>query len=148
MWLRPGTKLEMIRSSVADVDVIADWVDITTTTLAEDSTLNKFNTAATADIVAAPAASTTRKLKFLSVRNIHAATSNTVTLQRNTGGTLHRCMVTTLLAGESIVYVEGQGWIYYGADGTVKDASVTAAPNSTYRTVLDVTGSHIAARVA
>src|SRR5687767_10305973 len=114
MWLRPGTKLEMIRSAAVDIDVIANWIDITTTAVAEDSTLNKFTTAATADLVAAPAASTTRKIKFLSIRNIHASSSNTLTIQLNTGGTTHRLMAITLLAGESIVFVEGQGWIYYG----------------------------------
>lgn len=148
MWLRPGTKLEMVRSAAVDIDVIANWIDITTAAVAEDSTLNKFTTAATADLLAAPAASTTRKIKFLSIRNIHASSSNTLTIQLNTSGTSHRLMAITLLAGEAVVFVEGQGWIYYGADGSIKDAAVAAAPNSTYRTILDVTGSHTAARVA
>lgn len=148
MWLRPGTKLEMVRSAAVDVDVIANWIDITSTGVTEDSTLNKFNTAATADLIATPAASTTRKVKFLSIRNVHASLSNTLTIQYDTGGTKHALMVVTLLAGEAMVFVEGQGWIYRGADGTIKDAAVAAAPNVTYRTVLDVSGSHTAARVA
>jgi hypothetical protein len=148
MWLRPGTKLEMTRGSAVDIDFVANWIDITSTAVSEDSTLGKVTTGGTGDLVTTPAASTTRKIKFLSIRNVHASSSNALTINLDTGGTDHRLMAITLLAGEAVVYVEGQGWIYYGADGSIKDAAVAAAPNSTYRTVLDVTGSHTAARIA
>ena len=49
-------KLELVRSSTADIDVMVEWVEVNTSTgaVTPGRTLTKFNTAATGDIMAAP----------------------------------------------------------------------------------------------
>lgn len=105
-------KLQLTRSSTADVDVHVSWVDIPAAggTGVVGRTNTAFNTAATGDILATPAASTNRIVKHINIRNKHATTTVDVTVlfdQNGTGFELHKA---TLLVGEVLEYQEGVGW--------------------------------------
>ena len=64
------TKLKLTTDTASDVDVVADYVDITSTGYTPGQQRTKPTTATTTDIVDAPAASTTRQIKTLSIRNV------------------------------------------------------------------------------
>jgi len=131
-------KISVITSSVADIVAHASFVDYVQSP--ESATPGKQNTAissaTTTDIVAAPAASTFRNLKFLSLRNKHASTSNTVTVQFNANGTLYELFKCTLLPGEELVCHEGV-WFHFDANGGVYGATVALAdPRVTTKVLL------------
>ena len=96
-------------STTADIDVAADWADITTTAFTPGRTGTKISSAATTTVVAAPLASTQRQVKSLIIANVHASTSNVVTVEYYDGTNAHQSYKRTLLAGESIQY-DGQTW--------------------------------------
>src|SRR5690348_4200285 len=90
-------KLSLITSGTADIVVHASWVDNLSNTMTPGKTNTAaITTATTTDIVASPASSTVRNVKFLSIRNKHASGSNTVTVQIDVSGTLFELMKLTL----------------------------------------------------
>jgi hypothetical protein len=116
MLLLVGTtdKIELVTAVAADIDVHASYIDITKTTGAfidSNKQATAITTATTTDIVsAAGAATTTRNVKTLNIRNKHATLANTVTVQIDISGTNYELFKTTLLAGETLEYIEGVGW--------------------------------------
>lgn len=106
-------KISLITTTTANTDVVASFVDRDQTTgivgLAGKQ-LTAVNTATTTDIVAAPGSSTTRNLKALNIRNKHASTNNTITVQYNANSVLYELHKATLLAGEVLQYIEGLGF--------------------------------------
>lgn len=84
----------------------AHYVDITTATavvssMAEGDGTSNSTTAVT--IVAAPGASTTRQVKYLSVYNADTVAA-TVTVRLNNNGTTRILVKTTLQVGETLEY--------------------------------------------
>jgi hypothetical protein len=140
-------KLELTTSSTADIDFTVHYADVTTTTFAPDSNQGKINSATTTDLCVAPAASTQRLVKEISIRNTHASASNVISVKKDVAATEYKVTAEiTLLAGEAYIYSDG-GWKYYGADGQEK-FTLTCPNNSIYRTIMDCSGSHVAARIA
>jgi hypothetical protein len=121
-------KISVITSSTANIAVHASFVDYLQSP--ESATPGKQNTAittaTTTDIVAAPAASTFRNVKFLSLRNKHASTANDVTVQFDANGTLFELIKCTLLAGEELVCREGV-WFHFDTNGGVYGAILSLA---------------------
>jgi len=116
--------LRLITSSVADIDYLISYADITTSTFLPSSTQGKIVTATTTTILTAPAASTQRQVKLITVINRHATTTNTVRLLKDISATQYFLTpVVTLLAGESMQYVDGQGWVYYASNGAAKSGN-------------------------
>jgi hypothetical protein len=111
-------KLQLATSSTADINVHASWVDDLADAMTPGKTNTAIVTATTTDIVATPAASTIRNIKFLSIRNKHASSPNTVTVIYNANGTQYELMKMTLLAGEALVMREGV-WFHYDTNGGV-----------------------------
>lgn len=103
-------KLQLTRSSAADVDVHVAWVDLSAAVSTPGRTNTAFNTAATGDILASPAGSTQRIVKFISIRNKHATTPVDVTVIFDQNGTDFELHKATLLAGEMLEYQEGLGF--------------------------------------
>lgn len=131
-------KLSVITSSTADIAVHASFVDYVQSP--ESATPGKQNTAittaTTTDVVASPAASTFRNVKFIGLRNKHASTSNDVTVQFNANGTLYELIKCTLLPGEELVCREGV-WFHFDANAGVYGATVALAdPRITVRLLL------------
>ena len=87
------------------------------------------STASTVMVSAAPAASTTRKVNLLTAFNA-GTIANTVTVSRNVGGSLSTMFKATLLAGESLQYVDSFGFSVLSASGGLKatTANQTGVP--------------------
>jgi hypothetical protein len=119
--------LQLATSTTAAVDVSVSFADITTTTFTPSSTETKINTVATTTILAAPAVSTQRQIKLISISNIDASLSTTITITKLIVATTYSLnTVVTLLIGETLQYMDGVGWTYYSSSGIVK-ASATAS---------------------
>ncbi len=113
--------LELLTSSAADIDYSVSYADITTTTFNPSTSEGKIVTATTTVIAAAPGASTQRQIKLITLTNRHVSASNNVTVKKDISGTEYFLTPTiTLLAGEVMQYMDGQGWMYYSTTGAIK----------------------------
>jgi hypothetical protein len=124
MILLTGTSdvLRVVTSSTANIDVVAGFADYATGTVTPGRSLTTIASATTTTIVAAPGASIQRTIRFLSIRNRHASTANTVTLQLFDGTTAFQIHNIVLAAGEALVYDEAAGFLYLSALGLPKAA--------------------------
>lgn len=100
---------------------VAGYADLsaTGTTLGESDGLTNGATAVTP--VAAPAASTVRKVTFLNIYNIDTA-SATVTVRVNNNGTFRTLAKVTLAAGYTLV-MNNNGWGVVNASGALQSGS-------------------------
>lgn len=113
-------KLELTRSSAADIDVNAEFVDfdgVDGTPGCEDAT---FNSAATGDIVSAPGSNIQRNVKSLTVKNRHASLACAVTPQKDRNGTNRQYLTANLQPGETLEYTDAGGWKVLDANGSIK----------------------------
>lgn len=138
-------KLSVITGQSGDLDVHASWVDTdNTVTSSSNMTQGKTNTnittATTTDIVPVPGASTSRNVKWISLRNAHASTAMDVTVQYNASGTLYELMKCTLLAQEELVCREGI-WFHFDTSGGVYGSAVVSAPLTVATLASDVTNA-------
>jgi hypothetical protein len=113
-------KLQVVTTGTANTDVQASYVDNAAGTITPARTNTAIVSAATTDVVPAPAASTQRNVKHLSIRNKHASASQTVTIQHTDGTTAVELFKTTLLTGESLLYSAEVGFIVLDASGGLK----------------------------
>ncbi len=111
---------ELTTSSTADTDYFVSWVDMTTSAFTPGASQGTINTAGTTVLVAAPAASTQRGIKTVSVFNRHASTAQTVTVKIDVSGTEYSLFKATLMAGESLQWSDGNEWCVYDATGDKK----------------------------
>jgi hypothetical protein len=113
--------LALTTSSTADIDYSVSYADITTTTFSPSTSEGKIVTAATTTITAAPGASAQRQIKLITVTNRHASAVNTIIIKKVISAVEYILTPTaTLLAGETMQYVDGQGWVYYSTSGAIK----------------------------
>lgn len=124
--------LEITTTAAVSIDYHIAYADHTSTTFTPGSTEGNIASATTTAVLTAPAASTQRQVKLISVRNRHASSSQTVTVIKDVSATeYHLTPAVTLLAGEHLLYVDGVGWTHYTADGLVKlSTSVTVATDA------------------
>jgi len=123
--------LQIITTTTADIDFSVSYVDITTTSMSPSTNEGKVTTATTTAIVVAPASSTQRQVKLVTISNRHASAANTIVVQKLISSTAYNMTPTaTLLAGETMQYMDGSGWMYYSATGALK-GSQTAAGSTT-----------------
>lgn len=114
-------------SAATNVDYHASYVDVTTTTFTPTETNGQITTATTTPLVSAPASSTQRQVKLLTVTNTSTTTANTITALLTISGTDRRLFPSvTLAAGESLQYEDGQGWYLLDAWGRRKVAAEDA----------------------
>lgn len=118
--------LQLTSSTATPLDVSVSFVDITTTTFAPSSNEVKVTTTGATAILAAPAASTQRQIKLVTISNTSTTISSNITVQKLiTATTYNMTPVVTLLPGETMQYMDGNGWMYYSASGAIK-GTVTA----------------------
>lgn len=123
--------LQILTTTTAGIDYSVSYADITTTAFTPSTNEGKIVTGTTTSVLAAPAAATQRQVKLITISNIHASASNTVVVQKLITATAYNLTpVITLLAGETMQYMDGQGWIYYSATGAIK-GNQTAAGSTT-----------------
>lgn len=115
--------INVVTSAAVTVDVQASWVDWDGTTALPQGTETAITTAATTTVVAAPAAAHQVTVKTLSIRNKHASSSNTITVNKvGAGPVTYELFKVTLLAGETLLSREGV-WFRYDANGGVYTAN-------------------------
>lgn len=139
-------KIQVITSAAGQVDVHSSWMDLSGTTVTGGRTNTRIATAATTDVVAPPAASTTRNIKNLKVGNNSASVTNTVTIQHTDGTNVIILEQATLAPLERMGYEEGTGIRVFDSGGREKvvnlalpsgnaaTADVTANAAATYMT--------------
>lgn len=146
-------KLQVITGAAVAACVIhASYVDYAAAGTTTPGSLNTtVSTATTSDVVAAPAASTYRNIKFVNVRNTNASTSNTITIQLTDGTVVVPIWQGVLQAGMSVqidergvVTVFSAGGIILGpqSSGSLYNAS-TASVSAGYASDTYLAGSGI-----
>lgn len=113
--------IQVVTGQAVTVDVHTDYADYNGTVVTLGRLNTAITTAATTTVVGSPAASTTRNVKTLLARNKHATLSVDVTVRHTDGTTVVELFKTTLLPGELLSFVEGQGFAVYDSLGQVKD---------------------------
>lgn len=106
-------KIQAITSSAAAIDSVIDYVDAATSTLGVSGSgrqLTALSSAATTDILGAPAGSTTRTVKKATWRNKDASLAGDLTIQYNANGTLYEMKKVTLQPGWDLSFIEGLGF--------------------------------------
>lgn len=144
--------LQVVTSGVVTTDVHASYVDINTSgTVTPGRTNTAITTATTTTVVGSPGSSTYRTVKSLHIRNRHATTAQTVTVQHTDGTTVVEMISVQLPAGYVLHYDEGAGFEILDSFGrSLQNSSNNgsgAAVNSTNLVVLsaDVTNNNATA---
>lgn len=114
--------IRLVTSSAANLDIAAFYADINGSTVTPGNQLTTIGSITTTTIVGAPSADTRRTIRHLSIRNRHASTINTVTIEIFNGTTSFELRKVSLAAGEELYYDEAAGWIYVNAQGLPKVA--------------------------
>jgi hypothetical protein len=123
--------LQVTTSTAAAVDYSISYADITTTTFTPSTNEGKIVTATTTATLAAPAVSTQRQVKLITISNHDASLSDAIVVQKVISGTTYNLTPTiTLLVGETMQYMDGTGWIYYSATGSIKGSQTAAGSNT------------------
>lgn len=103
--------IRIVTDSTATVDVHASWVNLNGSTQTPGRTNTAISTATTTTVVAAPASSSDYKnVRRLTVRNRHASTSVTVTVQHFDGTTSIELDKRVLGPGQSLMFTDDAGW--------------------------------------
>lgn len=116
--------LEMNLSAAVSTDYVVSWADVTTTAFTPG--MSEGNTSSSGDttIVAAPAASTQRQIKWVSIRNRSTTTAVTVRLMLDVSGTEYVLGPdTTLARGESLRWDADGGLKVFTSAGVTKERS-------------------------
>lgn len=114
--------VRLVTTVAVALDVQASYVDSTDTTYTPGSTPTAISTATTTTIVAAPAASTQRGVKAISICARGGA--NTVTVEYFDGSTAFRVLSVSLAANERLEYEDAHGWQVIDATGHIKTTGV------------------------
>lgn len=117
--------LEIITSAAGSVDYVAGYADHTTSGATAGSATGNISTATTTTAIAAPAASTQRQIREVTVRNAGTA-ANHVTVQIKPSGTARTIVKAALQPGETLAYSAGQGWYSLDSAGRQKTTSALA----------------------
>lgn len=142
-------KLQLTRSSDADIDVVVSYVDasnVSPPVVQGDSmgtTPTAFASAATGDILAAPAGSELRKVMEISIANRDPVTSCDVTVKLDVSATDFTIIgPVTLRPGESLHYIDKMGWlpVYTPLNPAIRTAALSADHSSSSTTPDEVTG--------
>lgn len=118
--------LRVVTDAVCAVDVQASFVDLSAGTPTPGVQRAKISTATTTTVVSAPGASTTRNVKAITIRNVHASTSVGVTVQVFDGTSAYEIEKAVLAPGQSAVFLDGQ-WFTQSSAVTPDQAWETKA---------------------
>jgi hypothetical protein len=109
-------KLQVVTDAAATLDVVISWTDWLSGSPTPGTTATAITTATTTDVVATPAASTTRNVKHITIRNKHASLPVNVTVVFNRGGTGYELVKYTLYPADTLEFIEGIG--FFKVSGT------------------------------
>lgn len=126
----------------AQLQVNVSWADTAAgATFVPGSNSAVTNSATPVDIVAAPAASTQRQVKELTVQNTDTAAA-TVTVQTVDGANTRQNIVVTLSTGETLFFAAGQ-WGVLGVTGGIKNTSGVVSVGLALPSIFSVSGSPV-----
>jgi hypothetical protein len=113
-------KIQIVPGTAGAIDAQGDYVDLSGTTVTPGSSQIDGSAATSAtDLIPAPAASTSRRVKYLGVRNTSTTVTTTMLVQKIATGPLtielFKCV---LLPGWELVY-NGATWFVYDDKGAV-----------------------------
>jgi len=122
--------LQITTTTAAAIDYSVSYADITATTFAPSSNEGKITTATATSVLSAPASSTQRQITLITISNRDASLSDVISVQKLISSTAYNLTPNiTLLPGEVIQYMDGQGWVYYSASGSIKGNQTAAGSN-------------------
>jgi hypothetical protein len=102
-----------------ELPIMVSYVDITTTSFTPASSNTETNGVTPVTIIAAPAASTQRQVKFISIQNKDTA-SVILTLQLNDNSTIREIIKFVLDSDDTFVYTDGEGFRVLDSNGRIK----------------------------
>lgn len=116
-------KLQIVLSGAVNtnqLNYVTSFQDITSSgmSLPQSSSQGNTNNTTDVDMVAAPAASTTRQVAAVSIFNADVATAE-VTVKKDVGGTEYILVKQTLSPGDTLVYTWSGGWQILAGTGSV-----------------------------
>ena len=103
--------------------IVAFWADHTATTFIPGESDSVTNNSTPVTVVGAPAASTERQIKTLTVYNKDTAAA-TVTVQLNNGSTTRMIIKATLSVADTLQYNDHEGWKVIDASGGIKSTGI------------------------
>lgn len=115
-FIPAGSTLRLTTGSTATLSSVVSYADHDGTTVTPNAQFTAINSSTTTTICATPSTGA-RIVRSLTIRNTHASTSNLVVLDVFNGTTAFALYRVTLLAGESLNYVDGAGWSIINAQG-------------------------------
>lgn len=110
--------------------ITVDYVDNTSTTFTPGSVDSASNGTTAVTILSAPAASTQRKVNYISVYNADSAAKLT-TVRLNNNATLRPQIIVTLQVGDTLGYTDVSGWYVMDSAGAIKGVGPTGATGAT-----------------
>ena len=111
--------LELETSSSSSTDWTCSYVDMDASATTPGSAQGNVASATTTTIAAAPASSTQRQIKHISVVNKNT-TAQTITVKKDVSGTEYTVFKATLSQHEQAQYVDGDGWVCFDSSGRAK----------------------------
>lgn len=115
--------LKILTTTSASIDVSIAWVDVTTTAFSPSTTETNISSATNTTVLAAPASSTQRQVKLITVRARSTTTAQTVTFIKDISAAEYYITPDiTLSAGDLLQYTDGDGWKTFDKNGREKIA--------------------------
>lgn len=105
--------------------VVVSYGDITSTTFTLGEADSISNNTSTVTILAAPGASTQRQVKYIGIYNADTVAA-TVTLRLNNNSTLRTIIKATLSVGDTLHYIDSEGFMVTDSTGNAKIGGVNA----------------------
>lgn len=122
--------IRLVTNAVADIDVYAAWVDNNAGTITPGRTTTPgITTATTTTIVAAPASSTQRNVKYINITNNHATAGCVVDVEFFDGTNPNELRSVTLLPGENLALDATAEWHHRDAQNAEYTYTVPAGRN-------------------
>jgi len=125
--------LRLVLTYNAQIDYSISYVDITASSFSPLTNEGKVITGSTVTILDHPSASTQRQVKLITISNIDPSVTGIVKIEKYDTGSLTSWALSpsvTLLAGETLQYMDGQGWVYYSATGMIKTNQAAAGADT------------------
>jgi hypothetical protein len=104
------------------LEIVADWLDMTATTTAPGDTGSVTNNSTAVTAVAAPASSTQRKVNEITIFNADTVAA-IVTVRVNDNGTMRRKLKITLQPGYTLEYTFSSGWKVLDTNGLIQTSN-------------------------
>lgn len=120
--------IELVTSAAISTDYSALYIDTgAVLNLAAQANDGNVATATTTTLVPAPGPRVVRRVLEITVRNAHASSTQTATLQKNVNGTAVKITPDiTLLAGESLTYDTVRGLVVFDSSGRPKQSTANS----------------------